>query len=103
MANESLCAQVEPKHGRHVERGASLDVLDVGVSPWLNKELHAEGPVGEVGSVVERGLAAVVERIQGDVILEKDVDNHVLAVVAGNVEWGTAIGIDGIRLWKLYQ
>ena len=59
--------------------------------------------MGKVGSVVERGLAAVVEWIQGDIILEKDVDNHVLAVVAGNVEWSTAIGIDGIRLWKLYQ
>ena len=33
MANESLCAKVEPKHGGHVEWGASLDVLDVGVSP----------------------------------------------------------------------
>ena len=33
VANESLRAEVEPKHGRHVEWGASLDVLDVGVSP----------------------------------------------------------------------
>ena len=53
VANESLGAEVEPKHGGHVEWGASLDVLDVGVSPRLNKQLHAEGPVGEVGSIVE--------------------------------------------------
>ena len=33
MADESLSSEVEPKHGRHVERGASLDVLDIGVSP----------------------------------------------------------------------
>ena len=98
MANESLCAKVEPKHGGHMEWGASLDVLDVGVSPWLNKQLHAEGPVREVGGIVEWGLASVVEGIEGDAVLEQDVDNHVLAVVAGNMEGSTAIGVDGIRL-----
>ena len=33
MADESLRLEVEPKHCRHVERGASLNVLDVRVSP----------------------------------------------------------------------
>ena len=33
MADESLRAKVEPKHGRYMEWGAFLDVLDVGVSP----------------------------------------------------------------------
>ena len=98
VANESLSAEVEPEHGGHVERGASLDVLDVGVSPRLNEQLHAEGPVGEVGSVVERSLAPVVEGVQRDAVLEQNVDHHVLAVVAGNMEWGATIGVDGIRL-----
>ena len=100
VANESLCAEVEPKHGGHVERGASLDVLDVGVSPRLNEQLHAEGPVREVGSVVEGGLAPVVEGVQRDAVLEQDVDHHVLAIIAGNVERGATIGVDGIRLQK---
>ena len=100
MANESLRAEVEPKHGSHVERSASLDVLDVGVSPRLNEQLHAERPVGEVGSVVEGGLAPVVEGVQRDAVLEQDVDHHVLAIIAGNVERGATIGVDGIRLQK---
>ena len=52
----------------------------------------------EVGSIVERGLAAVVESIEGDLVLEKDVDHHVLTVVAGNMERSAPIGIDSIRL-----
>ena len=98
MANESLRAQVEPKHGRHVEWGTPLDVLDVGVSPWLDEQLHAEGPMGEVGSIVEWGLTSVVEGVEGDAVLEQNVDNHILAIVAGNVEGSAAIGVDGIRL-----
>jgi hypothetical protein len=60
--------------------------------------------VGEVGGIVEGGLASVVEGVQGDVVLEQDVDHHILAVVAGNVEGGAAIGVDGIRLqgWNMY-
>ena len=54
--------------------------------------------MGEVGSVVERGLAPVVEGVQRDAVLEQDVDHHILAVVAGNVERGATIGVDGIRL-----
>ena len=61
--------------------------------------------VGEVGSVVEGGLAPVVEGVQGDAILEQNVDHHILAVVAGNVERGATIGVDGIRLkgWNMYM
>ena len=53
---------------------------------------------------MEGGLAPVVEGVQGDAILEQDVDHHVLTVVAGNVERGAAIGVDGIRLkgWNMY-
>lgn len=98
MANECLCTQVESKHGRHVERGASLDILNVGIGPRLNEQLHAEGPVWKVGSVVERGLSTVVECIEGDTKLEQDIDNDILAVVAGNMERSAAVGIDGIRL-----
>ena len=98
VANECFSPEVEPKHGRHVERGASLNVLNIGVSPCLNEQLHAESSVGEVGGVVERGLSAIVESIEGDLVLEQDVDHHVLAVVTGNVERSTAIGIDSIRL-----
>jgi hypothetical protein len=60
--------------------------------------------VGEVGGIVEGGLASVVEGVQGDVVLEQDVDHHILAVVAGNVEGGAAIGVDGIGLqgWNMY-
>jgi hypothetical protein len=50
---------------------------------------------------VEGGLASVVEGVQGDVVLQQDVDHHVLTVVAGNVEGGTAIGVDGIGLQGL--
>ena len=59
--------------------------------------------MGEVGSVMEGGLAPVVEGVQRDAVLEQDVDHHVLAVVAGNVEWGATIGVDGIRLkgWNM--
>ena len=63
----------------------------------------------EVGSVVERGLATVVEGIEGDLVLKEDVDDDVLSVVAGHVQRSTAIGIDGIRLqgervrqWKVW-
>ena len=54
----------------------------------------------KVGSIVEGGLAPIVKGVQGDVVLEQDVDHHVLTVVAGNVERGAAIGVDGIRLQK---
>ena len=63
----------------------------------------------EVGSVVERGLATVVEGIEGDLVLKEDVDDDVLSVVAGHVQRSTAISIDGIRLqgemvrqWKVW-
>ena len=63
----------------------------------------------KVGSVVERGLATVVEGIEGDLVLKEDVDDNVLSVVAGHVQRSTAIGIDGIRLqgemvrqWKVW-
>ena len=53
---------------------------------------------------MEGGLAPVVEGVQGDAVLEQDVDHHVLTIVAGNVEWGATIGVDGIRLqgWSTY-
>ena len=60
----------------------------------------------KVGSVVERGLATVVE---GDLVLKEDVDDDALSIVAGHVQRSTAIGIDGIRLqgemvrqWKVW-
>ena len=53
----------------------------------------------EVGSVVQRGLAAVVESIEGDLVLQEDVDHYILAVVTGNMQGSAAIGIDSIRLW----
>ena len=54
--------------------------------------------MGKVGGIVKRGLSSVVEGVQGDAVLEQDVDDHVLAVVTGNMEGSTAIGVDGIRL-----
>ena len=47
---------------------------------------------------MERGLAAVVESIEGDLVLEEDVDNDILSVVAGHMQRSAAIGINGIRL-----
>ena len=57
----------------------------------------------EVGGIVERGLASVVEGIEGNTVLEQDIDHHILAIVAGNVEWSTAIGVDGIRLQRMFD
>ena len=54
---------------------------------------------------MEGGLSPVVEGVQGDAVLEQDVDHHVLAVVAGNMERGATIGVDGIRLkgWNMLE
>ncbi len=57
---------------RHVQWGPPIQVLDVWVSPCLKEELHAKSPVVGEGSVMERGLALVVEGIQGDIVLEED-------------------------------
>ena len=54
--------------------------------------------MGEIGGIVERGLASVVEGIERDTVLEQDVYHHILTVVAGNMEGSTTIGVDGIRL-----
>ena len=98
MTNECLGSQIKPKHGRHVQWGAPLNVLDIGVCPCVNEQLHAESSVRKVGGVVERGLSAVVESVEGDSVLEQDINDHVLAVVTGHVEGGAAKGIDGIGL-----
>ena len=42
--------------GGHVERGATLRVLDVGVSPCLNEELQTQGTMVREGGVMEGGL-----------------------------------------------
>lgn len=101
MADESLSSEIEPKHSRHVEWGASLNVLDVGVCPCLNEQLHAEGTVGEVGGIVQWGLASVVESIEGDLVLQEDVHHNILTIVAGNMKRSAPVGVDCIRLGKV--
>ena len=50
---------------------------------------------------MEGCLSLVVERVEPDFVLEEDVHHHVLAIVAGHMEGGAAIGIHSIRLrWK---
>ena len=43
-------------------------------------------------------LSLVVERVEAHLVLEEDVHHHILAVVAGHMERGAAIGIHSIRL-----
>ena len=50
------------------------------------------------GSVVQGGLPLVVERVEPHLLLEENIHHHVLAVVAGHMEGGAAIGIHSIRL-----
>ena len=54
--------------------------------------------MGEIGGVVEWRLTAIVKSIERDLVLEEDVDNDILSIVAGHVKRGAAIGIDSIRL-----
>ena len=54
--------------------------------------------MGEIGGVVEWRLTAIVESIERDLVLEEDVDNDILSIVAGHVKRSAAIGIDSIRL-----
>ena len=50
------------------------------------------------GSIVQGCLSLVVERVESHLVLEEDVHHHILAVVAGHMERGAAIGIHSIRL-----
>lgn len=50
-------------------------------------------------SVMERRLTFVIQSIQGDGVLEKDVHYSVLTVVTGHMESRAPMGIHGLRLW----
>lgn len=84
--------------GSHVKRSTSILILHVGVRPSFHQQLHTEGTMVGEGSIVEGCLSLVVERVEPDLVLEEDVHHHILAIVAGHMEGGTAIGIHSIRL-----
>ena len=63
MQYKGLRAQVEAMQGRHVQRGAAIAVLDVGVGPSLGQDLHAQSPAVGEGGVVHRSLALVVQGV----------------------------------------
>lgn len=98
MPDESLSAQIEPMHSSHMQRSPSLRVLDVGVSPCLNEQLHTESTMVGEGGVMERCLPLVVQGVERDLVLEEEVNNNVLTVVTGHVQRGAAKCIDRIRL-----
>ena len=54
--------------------------------------------MGKVGGVVQRGLAAVVESIEQNLVLQEDVHHNILTVVAGNVQRSAPVSVDCIRL-----
>jgi len=84
--------------GRHVEGGASINVLYVGVRSSLHQQLHTESTVVGEGRVVQGGLPPVVEGVPGYLVLQENVHHHILAVVTGHVEGRTPVDIDCFRL-----
>ena len=100
MTDERLGAQIEPVDGRHVQWGPPIAVLDVGVGPCLNEQLHTQCAVVGEGCVVERRLPLVVEGVEANVVLEQDVHHHVVPVAAGHVEGCATKGVDDISLGR---
>ena len=83
---------------RHVQWSPTIHILDVGVSPCLNEQLHAQSSMVREGSIVERSLAAVVEGVARHLVLEENVYHDVLTVVTCHVKGRAAKGVDSVRL-----
>ena len=81
-----------------MQRSAAIAILHVGRSPGLHQQLHAEGAMVGERCVMEGSLPLVVLGSHATAALEEDVHDHVLAVVAGNVEGSAAMGVEGIWL-----
>ena len=85
-------------NGRHVERRSSGVVLDIGVSPCLNEQLHAQGSMVREGCVVEGRLTLVVLSIDVHLAAEEGVHDDILPIATGNMEGGTAVVVDHVGL-----
>ena len=83
----------------HVQWCPAIHVLDVGVGPCLNQQLHAQSSMMGEGSVMEWSLSTVVESIACHIVVQENVDHYVLAVVAGHVKGSAPKDIDCIRPW----
>ena len=83
-----------------MERSASGVVLDVRGRPFLNEQFHAESSVVGEGSVMESRLALVVLSTDRYLAVEESIHHHILSITTGNVEWGTPMTVDRIRLGR---
>ena len=63
MPNERLGSEIEAMKCGHVQWSSSLTVLDIGVCPRLNKQLHAQSTVVGEGSVVKGSLTLCYKRV----------------------------------------
>ena len=50
------------------------------------------------GGIVERGLPLLVKWVDHSLVLKKDVDDDVLAVVTGDVQGSAAKEVDNVHL-----
>ena len=72
--------------------------LHVGVSTCLDQELHAECSMVGPGGIVKWGLPLLVKGVDHGLVLKEHIDDHVLAVVAGDVQGSAAKEVDNINL-----
>lgn len=98
MTNEGLGPQVKPVQCCHMQWGPAIQVLDVGVRPCLDEQLHTQGSVVGEGCIVQWCLSLVVEAIETDVVLEEDVHDSVLPVVTCHVEGSAPVCVHSVRL-----
>ena len=50
------------------------------------------------GSVMKRSLPLNVELVNGSFVLEEDINDHVLTIIASNMKRSTAMSISNINL-----